>query len=53
MHGQGCSARLAAVGAGEPGTWGVGAVYALYRGYYAVGGTLLLPGRPADPAQFS
>jgi hypothetical protein len=26
MHGQGCSARLAAVGAGERGTWGVGAV---------------------------
>jgi hypothetical protein len=38
MHGQGCSARLAAVGAGEPGPWGVGLLYALYRGYYAVGG---------------
>src|ERR1044072_1042711 len=25
-YGQGCSARLAAVGAGERGTWGVGAV---------------------------
>ena len=32
------------------GAWGLS--YALYRGYYAVGGTLLLPGRPADPAQF-
>jgi hypothetical protein len=32
------------------GAWGL--AYALYRGYYAVGGTLLLPGRPADPAQF-
>jgi hypothetical protein len=26
--------------------------YAMYRGYYAVGGTGWLPGRPADPAQF-
>ena len=32
------------------GAWGL--AYALYRGYYAVGGTLLLPGRPADPVQF-
>lgn len=52
MRGQGCSARLAAVGAGEPGTWGVGAVLRalprLLRGW----GALLLPGRPADPAQF-
>jgi hypothetical protein len=32
------------------GAWGL--FYALYRGYYAVGGTLLLPGRPAHPAQF-
>ena len=32
------------------GAWGLS--YALYRGYYAVGGTLLLPGRPADPVQF-
>jgi hypothetical protein len=32
------------------GVWGLS--YALYRGYYAVGGTLLLPGRPADPVQF-
>jgi hypothetical protein len=30
--------------------WGLG--YALYRGYYALGGTLLLPGTPADPTQF-
>ena len=30
--------------------WGLG--YALYRSYYALGGTLLLPGTPADPAQF-
>ena len=30
--------------------WGVG--YALYRGYYALGGTVLLPGTPANPAQF-
>jgi hypothetical protein len=53
MHGQGCSARLAAVGAGERGTWGVGAVLCapprLLRG---LGGTLLLPGKPADPVQF-
>jgi len=26
--------------------------YAGYRGYYAVGGTWFLPGRPTDPAQF-
>ena len=52
MHGQGCSARLAAVGAGERGLGAWGLLYALYCGYYAVGGTLLLPGRPADPAQF-
>ena len=26
--------------------------YTLYRGYYALGGTLLLPGTPADPTQF-
>src|SRR5512132_796844 len=32
------------------GAWGLS--YALYRGYYAVGGTLLLPCRPADPVQF-
>ena len=52
MPGQGCSARLAVVGAGEPGTWGVGAFLCalprLLRGW----GTLLLPGRPADPVQF-
>jgi hypothetical protein len=30
--------------------WGLG--YALYRGYYALGGTLLLPGTLADPRQF-
>ena len=30
--------------------WGLG--YALYRGYYALGGTLLLPGTLADPSQF-
>ena len=30
--------------------WGLG--YALYRGYYALGGTLLLPGTPANPTQF-
>jgi len=30
--------------------WGLG--YALYRGYYALGGTLQLPGTPADPTQF-
>ena len=30
--------------------WSLG--YALYRSYYALGGTLLLPGTPADPAQF-
>jgi hypothetical protein len=30
--------------------WGL--CYAFYRGYYALGGTLLLPGTPADPAQF-
>jgi hypothetical protein len=29
-----------------------GLSYALYRGYYALGGTLLLPGTPADPTQF-
>jgi hypothetical protein len=32
------------------GVWGM--CYALYRGYYALGGTFLLPGMPADPAQF-
>jgi hypothetical protein len=30
--------------------WGL--CYTLYRGYYALGGTLLLPGTPADPTQF-
>jgi hypothetical protein len=30
--------------------WGLG--YALYRGYYALGGTLRLPGTLADPSQF-
>jgi hypothetical protein len=30
--------------------WGLS--YALYRSYYAVGGTGFLPGRPADLAQF-
>jgi hypothetical protein len=30
--------------------WGLG--YAVYRGYYAAGGTRWLPGQPADPAQF-
>ena len=30
--------------------WGLG--YALYRGYYALGGTVLLPGTLADPIQF-
>jgi hypothetical protein len=30
--------------------WGLG--YALYRGYYALGGTLWLPGTLADPRQF-
>jgi len=30
--------------------WSLG--YTLYRSYYALGGTLLLPGTPADPAQF-
>ena len=30
--------------------WGL--CYALYRSYYALGGTLLLPGTPADPTQF-
>jgi hypothetical protein len=30
--------------------WGL--CYALYRGYYALGGTLLLPGTPADPTLF-
>jgi hypothetical protein len=30
--------------------WSLG--YALYRGYYALGGTEWLPGQPADPAQF-
>jgi hypothetical protein len=30
--------------------WGLS--YALYRTYYALGGTLWLPGTPADPAQF-
>jgi hypothetical protein len=30
--------------------WGMS--YALYRGYYAVGGTDFLPGRPADLSQF-
>ncbi|MFL6295295.1 MAG: hypothetical protein ACJ75M_05565, partial [Actinomycetes bacterium] len=52
MGGQGCSARLAAVGAGERGPWGVGAgVRALPR-LLRGEGTLLLPGKPADPAQF-
>jgi hypothetical protein len=32
------------------GGWGL--CYALYRGYYAAGGTAFLPGRPADPNQF-
>lgn len=30
--------------------WGL--AYTLYRSYYAAGGTLFLPGVPADPAQF-
>jgi hypothetical protein len=30
--------------------WGL--CYAVYRGYYAAGGTGFLPGRPADLAQF-
>lgn len=30
--------------------WGL--CYALYRGYYALGGILLLPGALADPTQF-
>jgi hypothetical protein len=30
--------------------WGLG--YALYRGYYALGGTRLLPGTLADPTRF-
>jgi hypothetical protein len=30
--------------------WGL--CYALYRSYYALDGTLLLPGTPADPTQF-
>jgi hypothetical protein len=30
--------------------WGLG--YALYRAYYALGGTVLLPGTLADPIQF-
>jgi hypothetical protein len=49
MHGQGCSARVAAVGAGECGTRGVGAVVRALPRLLRGRGTLLLPGRPADP----
>lgn len=41
--------RLASVSIAAA-AWGLG--YALYRGYYALGGTLLLPGTLADPSQF-
>ncbi|MFG2039932.1 hypothetical protein [Dactylosporangium sp. NPDC048998] len=41
--------RLAWASAAVAG-WGL--CYALYRGYYAVGGTAFLPGRPANPSAF-